>query len=166
MLNSNKRIRKLELEGNNLGPKSIAEFGRTLKHNASLKYLDLESNQLTVGGQEFWGIYEFVECLDHNKTLLSLNLSNNDLDEKCGQMFREKLEHNYTLIDFDFSNNNFSMDDSREIQLYLKRNKAIFDGERIKEWRERKFMRGEDQTLRKMYLGEQAAKESAIMDDE
>jgi hypothetical protein len=37
-------MRKLELEGNALGPKSIAEFGRTLKYNTTLKYLDLESN--------------------------------------------------------------------------------------------------------------------------
>lgn len=113
MLNTNKKLRKLELEGNVLGPRSIAEFGRTLKHNETLRYLDLESNQLTAGGQEFWGIYEFVNFLDSNKTLLSLNLANNDLDEKCGQMFREKLENNHTLIDFDFSGNNFSMEDSR-----------------------------------------------------
>ena len=66
-----------------------------------------------MGGQSFWGIYDFVECLDTNTSLLSLNLANNDLDEKCGQMFREKLETNTTLIDFDFSGNNFSMDDSR-----------------------------------------------------
>ena len=31
MLNSNKKLRKLELEGNALGPKTIAELGRTLK---------------------------------------------------------------------------------------------------------------------------------------
>lgn len=84
MLNTNKKLRKLELEGNNLGPKSLAEFGRTLKFNTTLKYLDLESNQITMGGQEPWGVYEFVEFLDHNKTLLSLNLANNELDEKCG----------------------------------------------------------------------------------
>ena len=113
MLYYNKTLRKLELEGNVLGPRSISLLGTYLKVNESLKYLDLESNQLTAGGQEFWGIYEFVNMLDSNKTLLSLNVANNDLDEKCGQMFREKLENNHTLIDFDFSNNNFSMDDSR-----------------------------------------------------
>lgn len=46
MLNSNKTLRKLELEGNQLGPKTISEFGKTLKYNknTALKYLDLESN--------------------------------------------------------------------------------------------------------------------------
>jgi len=44
MLYTNKVLRKLELEGNLLGPKSAIEFGEALKHNTSLKYLDLESN--------------------------------------------------------------------------------------------------------------------------
>lgn len=41
------------------------------------------------------------------------------MDERCGQMFREKLEHNKSLIDFDYSMNNFNMQDSRHIQEYL-----------------------------------------------
>ena len=77
-------MRKLELEGNGLGPKSAAEFGRMLTYNNGLKHLNLESNQLTLGGQEHWGIYQFVEFLSTNNTLLSLNLANNELDEKCG----------------------------------------------------------------------------------
>ena len=60
-------------------------------------------------------------------------------------MFAERLENNFTLIDFDFSRNAFSMEDSRQIQGYLKRNKAMFDYERLKEWRERKLMRFEDE---------------------
>lgn len=84
MLNSNSTMRKLELEGNGLGPKSAAEFGRMLSANKGLKHLNLESNQLTLGGQEHWGIYQFVEFLNTNNTLLSLNMANNELDEKCG----------------------------------------------------------------------------------
>lgn len=77
-------MRKLELEGNGLGPKSAAEFGRMLAKNKGLRHLNLESNQLTLGGQEHWGIYQFVEFLSTNNNLLSLNLANNELDEKCG----------------------------------------------------------------------------------
>lgn len=44
MLENNKTLRKLELEGNLLGVRSAAEFGRQLKMNKTLKYLDLESN--------------------------------------------------------------------------------------------------------------------------
>lgn len=41
MLLSNKTLRKIELEGNLMGPKSASEFGNALKTNTSLKYLDL-----------------------------------------------------------------------------------------------------------------------------
>ena len=81
-------------------------------------------------------------------------------------MFADKLQNNFTLIDLDFSNNNFTMEDSRQIQEYLKRNKAIYDAERVKEWRERKYMRGEDEKLRKMYMGENANREQAIIEEE
>jgi hypothetical protein len=50
MLNTNKTLRKLELEGNLLGPKSAIEFGKALCKNKTLRYLDLESNQLTLDG--------------------------------------------------------------------------------------------------------------------
>lgn len=44
MLVSNRMLRKLELEGNLLGPNSIRAFGKALKKNITLKVLDLESN--------------------------------------------------------------------------------------------------------------------------
>jgi len=44
MLNTNNTMRKLELEGNGLGPKSAAEFGRMLAKNKGLRHLNLESN--------------------------------------------------------------------------------------------------------------------------
>lgn len=113
-----------------------------------------------------WGVYEFVEFLDSNETLLSLNLANNQMDEKCGTMFREKLENNSSLIDFDFSMNNFNLNDSHAIQDCLRKNKHEYDVERIKEWKERKVMREEDDRLRAMYTHEQAQKEQGRMEDE
>ena len=50
MLVSNKTLRKLELEGNLLGPQSARAFGKSLKKNITLRVLDLESNQLTQDG--------------------------------------------------------------------------------------------------------------------
>jgi hypothetical protein len=44
ILFNNKTLRRLELEGNNLGPKSAREFGLALRVNTTLKFLDLESN--------------------------------------------------------------------------------------------------------------------------
>ena len=144
--------------------------------------MDLESNNLTVDGQEFRGIYDLVEFLDHNTSLLSLNLANNQMDEECGRMFREKLENNYTLIDFDFSMNNFSPQDSRAIQDFLTRNKQLYDAERLKEWNERKLMREDDEKmkelllhalllllallLKELFLQEQSKKEQERMEEE
>ena len=44
LLYINKSIIKMEFEGNNLGPKSAKEFGKALRVNKTLQYLDLESN--------------------------------------------------------------------------------------------------------------------------
>ena len=77
ILYTNKTLRKLELEGNLLGPKTAQKFGEVLKENKTLKYLDLESNQLTLDGQDMSGVAALMDFLDHNTTLLSLNLANN-----------------------------------------------------------------------------------------
>ena len=87
MLLSNTSLRKLELEGNNIGPESAYYFARALKVNKTLKYLDLESNNLTTDGTDFSGVTEFFTFLPINNTLLSLNLANNGLDESCGDQF-------------------------------------------------------------------------------
>ena len=47
MLLTNKKLRKLELEGNCLGSKTAKELGFALQHNSTLRVLDLESNQLS-----------------------------------------------------------------------------------------------------------------------
>ena len=44
ILIENKVLRKLELEGNLLGPNTAKEFGKVLKINNTLRLLDLESN--------------------------------------------------------------------------------------------------------------------------
>jgi len=50
MLMTNNTLRKLELEGNLLGMKSAIAFGKALRINEGLKFLDLDSNQLTIDG--------------------------------------------------------------------------------------------------------------------
>jgi hypothetical protein len=107
-----------------------------------------------------------LNFLDKNTTLTSLNLANNMLNEDCGIKLREKLEHNYTLVDLDYTMNSFSIDDSRLIQEYLKRNKSMYDAERLKEWKERKLMREEDQKLKELYLSEQGKTEQERMEEE
>jgi hypothetical protein len=77
MLFTNKTLRKLELESNNLGPLCAYAFGRALRVNKSLMYLDLESNQLTNDNTTNGGVTELFNFLPHNSTLISLNLANN-----------------------------------------------------------------------------------------
>lgn len=115
MLRTNKVLRKLELEGNNLGPLCAFAFGRVLMENTSLQYLDLESNQLTNDGCDFKGVLEMLNFLETNTTLTSLNLANNMLNEDCGSKLAKMLEHNFTLIDLDYTMNKFYIDDSRAI---------------------------------------------------
>ena len=42
---------------------------------------------------------------------MSLNLGNNNMDEKCGELFEEATRFNDTLIDFEFGFNNFALND-------------------------------------------------------
>jgi hypothetical protein len=54
----------------------------------------------------------------------------------------------------------------RKIQDNLKRNKAMYDEERLREWRERKLMYDEDVRLKTLYLQEQSRKEQMRMEEE
>lgn len=159
MLYTNKTLRKIELEGNLLGPKTIKEFGKALKHNKSLMLLDLESNQFTREGEDRDCIEFFINALENNKHLLSLNMANNRLEASTGTAFKHCLEKNLTLIDFEFGFNQFTLEDVRQIQIYLRRNKAKFDADRLREWRERKDMRTEDEALAQLYLKENVVEE-------
>ena len=102
---------------------------------------------------------QFIEALKHNTTLLSLNVANNRLDEKVGQAFLDCLKINRSLISLEFSFNQFDVGTVRKIQEYLRRNKAKYDEDRLREWKERRLMRDEDADLHKMYLVEETTKE-------
>ena len=78
---TNSNLRKLELEGNCLGMLTARVFALALRKNRTLRYLDLESNNLTNDTEENGGVEEMIQALAHNNTLLSLNLANNRLDQ-------------------------------------------------------------------------------------
>lgn len=164
MLGENKTLIKLELEGNLLGPKTALEFGKVLKEqNKTLKYLDLESNYLTNSGASRDEVKSLSDCLLTNKTLLHLNLGNNGMDAECGERFVESTKANKTLICFEFGFNLFLLEQVRAIQENLKRNKAAYDEERFREWKERKQMAAEEAAMRILVTAEQ---KDEIMKDE
>jgi len=120
MLVQNTSLRKLELEGNKLGPKSIEAFGKMLLKNTTLRVLDLESNDVFKDKDAPFDpetkrpvipkLYSFIECLKRNSTLLSLNMANCQMDSNCGERWLELLEVNYDLIDFEFGFNKFTLE--------------------------------------------------------
>ena len=111
MLLTNKVLRKLELESNVLGLQTARAFAKVLRENKTLKFLDLESNNLTHDSEENAGVEEMIAALATNTSLLSLNLGNNRLDEQIGRQFVDCLHQNHTLIDFEFDRNNFRIED-------------------------------------------------------
>ena len=63
------------------------------------------------------------------------------------------------MISLDYSENSLNLEDSRAIQTCLVRNKAEYDANKVKEWKERKEMREEEEAAREMYLEEQSRRE-------
>jgi hypothetical protein len=111
-------------------------------------------------------LFYFIECMKKNKTLTSLNMANCQMDERCGNLWVETTRVNKDLIDFEFGFNKFSLEQTRTIQTNLRRNKAKYDEERLREWRERKFMNDEDVRLKNLYLEEESRKEKERMEEE
>lgn len=176
MLVQNTSLRKLELEGNKLGPKSIEAFGKALLKNTTLRVLDLESNDIYKDKDAPFDpetkrpvtpkLFFFIECLQNNTTLLSLNMANCQMDERCGQKWVTTTSINQDLIDFEFGFNKFTLEQIRTIQDNLRRNKTKYDADRLREWRERKLMNDEDVRLKNQYLEEQARIEQERMEEE
>lgn len=61
---------------------------------------------------------------------------------------------------------NFDYGQVRAIQDLLRRNKAIYDEARLREWRERKAMGQEDRELTKYYLERETSDEQKRMEEE
>jgi len=55
-LAKNKTLLKLEMEDNNLGPKTAMEMGNLIKQNRFIRVIDMESNNLTNSGKEVEGV--------------------------------------------------------------------------------------------------------------
>ena len=111
ILYNNTTLRKLELEGNNLGTKTAKELAKALKYNKTLQFLDLESNALCAEGDDCKDMIDMLRSIEENKTLLSLNLGNNKLEVAIGTQIRRMLEKNHTIIDLEIGFNNFSLED-------------------------------------------------------
>lgn len=117
-------------------------------------------------GEDVTGLPEMLRALEGNTCLLSLNLANNKLENAIGGQIRRMLDKNHTIIDLEIGFNNFTLEDTEAIQQALVRNKKMYDAERLKEWRERKLMKNEDERLHALYLKEQSKREEKRMETE
>lgn len=80
-----------------------------------------------------------------NTTLIGLNLNNTNLDSESSIALSEAMEVNTTLIYLDIEGNKkMNIHNVRKIQDSLKRNKLVYDEERMKEFLERKRMKREE----------------------
>ena len=76
-----------------------------MKSNNTLRYLDLENNNLTDHGKDTQSIHELFIALQSNTMLISLNLSNNHFTSEIGAYIVEMLRKNKTIIHFEFFDN-------------------------------------------------------------
>lgn len=151
-LEYNHSLERVSLEGNLLGSKFLEALAKTLIVNTTLKAIDLEGNCLTKGSEA--GIHELCEVenvyqtLKMNDTLLYLNLNNTELTASSGYAILNMLRHNKKIILIDIERNpKIDYETSRAIQDHLAANRALFDKERRREWKERKDMTEEENNL-------------------
>ncbi|KRW99164.1 hypothetical protein PPERSA_07407 [Pseudocohnilembus persalinus] len=134
-------LERLEMEGNQLGPNSCKSLAELLRENQTIRSVDIENNNVTNNGRDTQSFIELCRALEQNNTLLSLNLTNNNLNAECGDALERLLEKNTTLIMVDVDQNkDLNIQQVRNIQEYLRRNKRAYDDERYKEFIERKKM--------------------------
>ena len=154
LLVNNKTLQKLELEGNEIEPNDAITLAKALEVNTTLRSLNLGFNPLTRSNKsqvmkeskkyDYSGISRLSNMLKTNRTLLILNLARTGIDRDGAIDLLEAMEINTTLISMDLSENDLSVRDIRQINDYLKRNKKMYDEERLREFRERKMMNEED----------------------
>eukprot|EP00920_Eleutheroschizon_duboscqi_P043845 GHVT01104532.1.p2 GENE.GHVT01104532.1~~GHVT01104532.1.p2 ORF type:complete len:259 (+),score=23.64 GHVT01104532.1:4057-4833(+) len=80
MLETNRTLQNLSVEGNFFARNTAEAFGRALKVNPVLRCLDIENNCLTGVGKDQTGIVELARSLRVNRGLRVLNLRNNVID--------------------------------------------------------------------------------------
>ena len=124
MLRRNAALKKLELDENELGPRTVTAFGDSLSVNKTLVLLSLESNPHI--GSVTSGIAALSRMLGSNTTLNSLSLWRCGLTPDCGAELAQGLLANDTLVFLDLNggNNNILMGDKRRIVDKLEANLA------------------------------------------
>lgn len=126
ILKHNHTLKKIELDNNKLGSKTCQAFGESLITNTSLKYLSLDSNQI-VTYQDLNGVKALAEAIRSNNTLTSLNLWRCGINIAGGGILAGGIEDNDTLLFCDIGHNNIEMADVKRVVEKLDANLAAYE---------------------------------------
>ena len=121
------RIVKLELDGNDVGPRACAELAEVLVSNGTLTSLSLEGNDLTRGGKLEKPFDGLCAALGKAKALTQLNLWRCGLSEAAGRTLAEGLRSNDLLILVETGGNDVLAEDQRDVDDTLRRNRDALD---------------------------------------
>ena len=132
ILTRNKTLKKMELDNNEFGQKTLAAFGESLRINESLVYLNVDSNPMFTN-DDLKGARFFAEALRANTTLVSLNLWRTGMKAADGELLASALDHNHVLLFVDIGHNGVKMREMKRMADKLDKNLAAYErAERIR----------------------------------
>lgn len=128
VLDKNKHITHLNLEGRATGLEGILAIAKALRNNNTLTHLDLSDNNIPSEAAQI-----LVEALKENKALRHLSLLCNEIDEKGAKALIELVEYNSTLTYLNLDANSIDVEHEKKLLIQLKAhtdwNKANFEKE-------------------------------------
>ncbi|GLE10056.1 hypothetical protein PINS_up022051 [Pythium insidiosum] len=122
-------LRRLDLEGNALGPLAARELAEALGGNETLESLSLESNPLTDQEKDWSGVAALSAMLARNRGLRSLSLWRTRLGSEGGKLVAQGVagDRNTTLLCLDVGNNRVAPQDAVRLDAQLARNRRAHD---------------------------------------
>ncbi|KAF4733066.1 hypothetical protein FOZ62_032423 [Perkinsus olseni] len=147
MLEVNRTLEYVDLEGNALGPNTARRLGEVLAGNNSLKYLNLRDNDLTSSGNDQEAVAELCRGLDVNESLMVLLLGRNNITSVGGEHLLEYARNQRTRencpphpVTLDVMENSLTVEQMRDLQAIVDANAADLHSRRVLERNERLTM--------------------------
>ncbi|KAF4684071.1 hypothetical protein FOZ63_004905, partial [Perkinsus olseni] len=140
MLEVNRTLEYVDLEGNALGPNTARRLGEVLAGNNSLKYLNLRDNDLTSSGNDQEAVAELCRGLDVNESLMVLLLGRNNITSVGGEHLLEYARNQRTRencpphpVTLDVMENSLTVEQMRDLQAIVDANAADLHSRRVLE---------------------------------
>ncbi|KAF4710610.1 hypothetical protein FOZ63_005207 [Perkinsus olseni] len=147
MLEVNRTLEYVDLEGNALGPSTARRLAEVLAGNNSLKYLNLRDNDLTSSGSDQEAVAELCRGLDVNESLMVLLLGRNSITSVGGEHLLEYARNQRTRkncpphpVTLDVMENSLTVEQMRDLQAIVDANAADLHSRRVLERNERLTM--------------------------